>query len=242
MLHKTRGIVLHQTNYNDKYAIVRVFTEEFGTVSYLAPKNKGRKTKTPRSFFYPLAVLEMEVEHYNLRDIHLIKEVKPHLMQASLLSNPVKSTICIFLSEFLGKVIREVQAEKLLFAYLLHSLEVLDLSERDYANFHLVFMTRLSQFLGFYPDVNSYERGMLFDMQNGTFALFAPNHAHFLDREESEAFSKLLRMNYENMRLFRFSRKDRHRIIQRILEYYQLHLSNFGEVKSLEVLQELFNR
>ncbi|MDR0799014.1 MAG: recombination protein O N-terminal domain-containing protein, partial [Dysgonamonadaceae bacterium] len=79
MLHKTRGIVLHRLNYNDTYSIVSVFTEEFGAMSYLAGKAKGKKTRVPQSLFHPLAVLDMEVEHLNLREIQRLKEVKVHL-------------------------------------------------------------------------------------------------------------------------------------------------------------------
>jgi DNA repair protein RecO (recombination protein O) len=47
-------------------------------------------------------------------------------------------------------------------------------------------------------------------------------------------------MNYENMQRFRFSGNQRKDIINRILEYYRLHLTNFPEIKSLDVLHEVF--
>jgi DNA repair protein RecO (recombination protein O) len=47
-------------------------------------------------------------------------------------------------------------------------------------------------------------------------------------------------MTYENMALFRFSGNERQAIIYRILEYYRLHLADFPEIKSLEVLHAVF--
>ena len=44
-----------------------------------------------------------------------------------------------------------------LFAYLIHSIRWLDECEnRSFANFHLVFLMRLSRFLGLYPNVDDY--------------------------------------------------------------------------------------
>jgi DNA repair protein RecO (recombination protein O) len=240
MLHKTRGIVLYNLSYSDTYSIASVFTEEFGPVSYLVAKSKGKKSGIAKSLFHPLAVLDMEVDHHNLRDIQRLREVKVHLSVFSLLNDPVKAAISLFLAEFISKVIKEVAPDKRLFDYMLQSIRILDLSDREYANFHLAFMIRLSQFLGFSPDSSGYRKGMFFDMQNGIFVLQKPFHNHFLNPDESEVFSVLLRMNYENMSTFRFSRNERHTILQRMIEYYRLHLIHFPDIKSLEILHEVF--
>ncbi|MDR2056834.1 MAG: DNA repair protein RecO [Dysgonamonadaceae bacterium] len=240
MLHKTRGIFLYNSKYSDTYSIVHIFTEEFGRASYLLANAKRKKTRIPLSVFYPLSVLDMEVEHRNFQDIQRLKEVKIHLPVFSLLNDPAKSAIAIFLAEFIGKVVKEIESNRHLFDFILHSIQILDLSEKNYANFHLVFMIRLSPFLGFSPDASGYKKGMFFDMQNGVFTLYKPSHIHFLNPDESESFSLLLRMNYENMILFRFSRHERKNIIYRILEYYRLHLTNFSDLKSLEILHEIF--
>jgi DNA repair protein RecO (recombination protein O) len=50
-----------------------------------------------------------------------------------------------------------------------------------------------------------------------------------------------MRMNYRNMGKFSFSHTDRVKILVRIIEYYQIHLGNFGTLRSLEVLQEVFS-
>ena len=153
----------------------------------------------------------------------------------------MKSALGIFLAELISKVIREEQTNRLLFDFLLQSLQVLDLTDTSPANFHLVFMIRLSRLLGFYPDATDYQKGMYFDMRNGTFTRYQPMHIQFLSPNESAVFHNLLRMSYENMSAFRFSGRERQTIIQRILEYYRLHLSDFPEIKSLEVLHDVFS-
>jgi len=239
MLHKTRGIVLHSIPYDDRYAITLIYTEEFGRVSYLTSLSK-KKASVPRSMLHPLAVLDLEVEHKNLRDIQRIKEVKIHIPLISLLTDPVKSALGIFLAELVSKVIREEQTNRPLFDFLLQSIHILELSSNSPANFHLVFMIRLCRFLGFHPDSTGYKKGMFFDMRNGTFSLYKPAHIHFLSPDESAVFVNLLRMSYETMSVFRFTGRERQVIIRRILDYYRLHLSNFPEIKSLEVLRDVF--
>jgi len=241
MLYKTRGIVLNSLAYNDTYAITLIYTEEFGRVSYLTTQSKSRKSKAPRALFHPLAILDLEVEHQNLRDIQRIKEMKIHIPLIALLTDPVKSALCIFLAELIGKVIREEQTNRALFDFLLQSVQVLELTNVSPANFHLVFMIRLSRLLGFYPNSSEYQRGMYFDMRNGTFTRNRPAHIHFLPPDESAVFYNLLRMSYENMSAFLFSARERQAVIRRILEYYKLHLSDFPEIKSLEVLHDVFS-
>jgi DNA repair protein RecO (recombination protein O) len=240
MLHKTKAIVLYNVNYSDIYTIVHVFTESFGPVSYLTAKTKGKTTRVPRSLFHPLSVVELEVEHQNLREIQRLKEARLSFPLPSIQSNPVKSTICIFLAELIGKVASDRQSDQRLFDFVLQSIRILEVMEKDYANFHLVFMVGLSRFLGFYPDSGGYRPGMYFDLQNGVFVAYKPASVQFLNPDESRVFFNLLRMNYENMALFAFSRHERKDIIYRILEYYRIHLNRLPEIKSLEILHEVF--
>jgi len=241
MLHKTRGIVLHSIPYNDKYAITLIYTEEFGRVPYTTSQSRSRRSRVPRSLFHTLAVLDLEVEHQNLRDIQRIKEIKIHIPLVSILTDPVKSAMGIFIAELISKVIREEQTNRLLFDFLFQSVQVLELTNVSPANFHLVFMIRFSSFLGFYPDSGSYQKGTYFDMRNGVFTVNKPAHVDFLLPDDSAVFYNLLRMSYENMSLFKFSGRERQAIIHRILEYYRLHLSDFPEIKSLEVLHDVFS-
>ena len=78
-------------------------------------------------------------------------------------------------------------------------------------------------------------------MQNGVIVDRVPMHRHYLTREESLFFARLLKISFENMSLYSFSRQDRVGVINRIVEYYRLHLPEFPEIKSLSVMQSLFD-
>ena len=128
-----------------------------------------------------------------------------------------------------------------LFEYLFESIQLLELSDKGVANFHLVFLLRLLHYLGIYPNVESYVAGSCFDMLNGVFVDRIPMHRHYLNRQESVVLARLLKISFENMSLYSFSRQDRVSVINRILEYYRLHLPDFPEIKSLSVMQSLFD-
>lgn len=240
MLYKTKGLVLNTINYNDKYVLAQIFTESFGRVTYMVSKARGKSSKVPKSLFSPLAILDLEVEHQASREIQRIREARADMYLYGISADLGKTSMAFFLSEFLSRVLRDTNDSQLLFNYLEQSVQVLEMTDESISNFHLVFMLKLSHFMGFYPNLEEYRENNLFDMINGEFVNYQPLHKHFLNRYDSKALSMLARISYENMHRFVFSRQDRINIINKILEYYRLHLYDFPELKSLDVLHELF--
>jgi DNA repair protein RecO (recombination protein O) len=213
----------------------------FGRTSYLVARQRKRKIMVSYALFMPLSVVEMEVEHLKTRDIQRVKETKVCYSLSSIPSHPVKNTIALFLAEVLYRIVRTKEADPKLFDYLTHSIRYLEILEQGIANFHLVFLIYLTRYLGVFPNAESYVPGVYFDMLNGIFTPQPPDHPHYLTKEESVIFSRLLRLTYENMALHSFSRKERTTIIHYILEYYRLHFSDLPEIKSLAVMQSLFD-
>jgi DNA repair protein RecO (recombination protein O) len=243
MLHKTKGIVLHSLSYNDRYRIVHIYTELFGRIAYLVSRPKGRRTPTSSAalLFQPFAVLELEVEHQNTRELQRIREVRPSPPLCSIPFDPIKTPVALFLAEFLHNVLKDIQANRPLFEFVSQSIAVFDLLSDGIANYHLVFMIKLSRFLGFYPNDEGYRAGMFFDMRHGVFVDSRPIHSAHLSAADSQIFLLLLRMNYRNMHAYSFSRHDRINIIHRIVDYYKLHFGSPIELKSLDVLQTIFD-
>ena len=240
MLLKTKGLVLNTINYNDKYNLVPIFTESYGPVTYMVSKAKTRGNKVPKSLFSPLAVLDMEVEHQPSRDIQRIREASPYTHLNGIAADMGKTAMAFFISEFLSRVLKESGENKYLFDYLYQSVSILDMSDRSIANYHLVFMLKLTNFMGFYPNLEEYGTNDYFDMINGEFVAHQPMHRHFLGRGDSLALARLARITFENMHRFAFSRNERVNIINKMLDYYRLHLYDFPVLKSLDVLHELF--
>jgi DNA repair protein RecO (recombination protein O) len=218
-----------------------MYTEGFGRVPYLISSTHGKRAKVARALLLPLSILDMEVEHLDNRDMQRIKEAKSDYPFTQLQCHPVKNAIALFLSETLYRVIQERESNLLLFNYLYRSIKWLEIADAGIANFHLTFLFQLSFYLGIRPDGKSYKPGCFFDLLNGVFTDSMPEHKHYLNREESIVFERLLRINYENMAVYSFTGQERTNIIRHIIQYYRLHLSDFPEIKSLSVMQSLFN-
>lgn len=240
MLLKTKGLVLNAINYNDKYLLVPIFTESYGRVTYMVSKAKSKSSKVPKSLFSPLALLDMEVIHQSSRDIQRILEARPLMHHYSISCDMVKTSMAFFISEFLSRILRDTTDNNYLFDFLFQSVQILEMTDRSIANYHLVFILKLSNFLGFYPNLEDYRENAIFDMINGEFVIKQPLHNHYLNSYDSLALSRLSRITYENMHHFIFSRQERVTIINKMLDYYRLHVTDFPALKSLDVLHELF--
>jgi DNA repair protein RecO (recombination protein O) len=218
-----------------------MYTDIFGRSSYLVLNTHGKRSKVSRALLQPLSILEMEVEHLNNRDIQRIKEAKTACTFTQLQCNPYKNAIALFLSEVLYRIIHEKEANQPLFDYLYRSIQWLDITEDGIGNFHLTFLFQLSTYLGIRPNGKTFKNGCFFDLLNGIFTESIPEHNHYLNREESIVFERLLRINFENMALYSFTRQERTNILRHIIQYYKLHLSDFPEIKSLVIMQSLFD-
>ncbi len=242
MLQKNTGIVLHVLKYNDNTNIVDIYTEQSGRASYLIPASRSKKSSAKPVLFQPLAIIEFEANVRPGTNLCRIKEAKPVYLFQTIPYEPYKSAIALFLAEFLYKAVREETENKPLFAYLQHSIIWLDTCTNNFSNFHLVFLMRLSRFLGLYPNLEDYSKGDYFDLLNACFTPLKPLvHTHYIQGVEAWQLTRLMRMNYETMHLFGMSRTERTRCLEIMSDYYQLHIPGFRELKSLGVLQELFD-
>lgn len=242
MFQKTIGIVLHTLKYNDASNVVEVYTREGGRTSFIVSVPRSRKSGMRLALFQPLAMIELEADFKPNVHLHRIREVKSAYPFRSLPFHPYKSSIAMFLAEFLYRALKEEAPNGPLFAYLQHSILWLDACEdRSFANFHLVFLMRLSRFLGLYPNLDDYGEGDYFDMVNASFSPVVPSSGVYLKPDEASRIHLLMRMNYDTMHLFGMSRAERGRCLAVINDYYRLHLPDFPVLKSLDVLKELFD-
>jgi DNA repair protein RecO (recombination protein O) len=218
-----------------------MYTKDFGRVSYRIPIAHGKRAKVARALLLPLSILDMEVEHLNNKDIQRIKEATSECPFTQIHGHPVKNAIALFLSEILYRILQEPECNPSLFDYLCRSIKWLEIADAGIANFHLAFLFQLSFYLGIRPDGKTYKTGYFFDLPNGIFTDHIPDHNHYLNKEESVVFERLLRINYENMAVYSFTGQERTNIIRHIIQYFRLHLSDFSEIKSFAVMQCLFS-
>lgn len=243
MLEKVHGIVLRTVKYGDSSIIVDLFTKGHGRMSLMASASRSRRAVRTVSLWQPLSMVEFTTDIRTSVSSRLPRptDAYTYYNYIDVPYSPVKSSLALFLAEFLAAALREEKENHTLYLFLENSLQWLDTCDQpsSLANFHLVFLIRLSLFMGIMPNCESPQP--FFDLLAGSYSSTEPSHSHYLKGDEAHMMPLLLRMNYSTMHLFRFSRTERKRILDILSEYYRLHIPSFPELKSLDVLHELFD-
>lgn len=240
MLEKTEALVLHVLKYGESKVVVDMFTRRYGRLSFLVPVPKSSHGRFKKQYFQPLTLLYIELDVRPQVQLQKLHDVSLLLPLPSLLSDPSKLAIALFVSEFLYHALRDEQQNESLFDYVRSCIEWLNGQSHDFANFHLVFLMHLSRFLGFYPNLADYQENDFFDLRAAVFCSNAPLHRDFLTPPDAARIQLLMRMDFATMHLFRLNRVDRNRILEVLTLYYRLHIPSFPELRSTAVLKELF--
>lgn len=240
MLEKTLAIVLHQIKYSDSGIIVHLYTRKFGRQSALIKGMRRKKSGKHSIMFQPMFILDVEMYQKPEREIHMLKEFDLAFVPADIHSNVMKSTVCLFLGEVLSSILREESPHEEMFDYIADSITWFDSAASDYANFHINFLSGLSRYLGFMPDIPDEREKVYFDMRNGKFSISPPVHNDYASQEISSALVNFFDIPHADSGKIILTGKQRNDLLDTIIHYYSLHLPSLKKINSLEVLKEVF--
>lgn len=241
MVEVFEGIVLRTLKYSDSLLIADVYTRQKGRMSFLVPVTHSKRGRVRSVLFQPLSMLSLTVSYKNGRQLQRVNDAQPYNMYSSIPFNVVKSAIAIYLSEMLVYTLREEEPDESLFAFLNRSFSLFDELESGYADFHIVFLSQLLRHIGIYPNLDNYSHGCYFDLVQGCAVREHPMHANFLKPDDAAGFVSLVRVEYENMHSLSLNRKLRGNYLAILNLYYRLHIPDFPQIKSMDVLKELFD-
>ncbi len=240
MFIHTKAFFLHRTPYNDKYSIVHLYTLERGRIGVLFPNKKSRR-KRGASVLSPLCEVELLLELKPRRDLAYIKEMKVLNPNHSIQLQANKCSQAIFISELLYRTLTLAEADEELYDFLSYSFNLLNRLEKGIANFYLCFSYQLLEYFAVSPllefNTNSMIKQEWFDMANGIFTTNPLISDYILDLEETKHLKLFVRMNYQNLAFFKYNKAQRGRILDRLMQYYQLHLPNFKPLQSITILR-----
>lgn len=239
---KTLGVVLSTIPYNDRTQFVHIYTQTIGKITCRVKATPRSRRTSGRNYFSPLTLLDMVIDKHGEGDLYDIAEAtlvsSPYLMPS--LSDPGKTAQSIYMAELLDKTIREVEANDRLWHFVEQSIEALPIVEEGAANFHLLFTTRLCYLLGFTVDISQYREGMQFDIREGIFTDRPIGHPNYLTPLSAAWLYKLLNTPFGSIGSLQLSREQRNSLLDMMLTFLRIHLPDAGELKSVEVLKELF--
>jgi DNA repair protein RecO (recombination protein O) len=245
MTHKTKGIVLKTVKYGETSIITTVYTELFGVQSYIVKgvRKSSKKSSGKAIYFQPAAILDMVVYHNEFKNLNFIKEYEWGYLYNYVLFDVVKNTVAMYVVEMLQHSLKQPEANPELFYMVEDTLKQLDKGSATLTtNLPLYFSLHLSGELGFRIQGEYNGETPYLDLQEGQFITGKPTHTYFLERELAEATSQLLSINfYNDLENIRFNRSVRSQLIKAYQNYIAIHVTDFGEIKTLPILQEIFS-
>jgi DNA repair protein RecO (recombination protein O) len=221
VLFKTSGVVFRLTKYGETSVIVNIFTSQFGLQSYIVNGVRSKSGKGRIALYQPLTLLDLVVYHKETGGIMRIKEVKCLYPYQNINTDVRKTTIALFIEELVTKSIKEEAQSEELCDFLIRSLMQLDTTDKP-GNFHLLFLVKLSRYLGFQPQSAAEVLG-----------------GRVMDYDEEDALNRILAAGYDSD--IPITNQQRRNILEALLRFYSMHVENFGQMKSLSVLREILN-
>lgn len=220
MIIKTRGIVLSYSKYKDTSIIVRILTEDHGLHSFIVNNIRSARSKRSIGVFQPFSLLEVLSYWKDTSSIHRLSDVKIiqplHRIQADIR----KATLSLFLSEILLKIFHHEQTEQqATFAFVMDSILALEHMTEGVENFHLQFLLKLANYLGF-----GFEQAYQ----------IAPKEVR------DEPVIEMLQKEEYGIKV-NIGGNQRFSILDSLLRFYQTQMEYISGIKSLKVLHQVFH-
>lgn len=217
MLLQTQGIVLRQIRYRERSLIIDLFTEQKGLCSCIINGVRSSHPKFPPALFQIMMPLDVILYYRDTGPVLRIKEVKSTHIYQALPYQPVLSAIGQFMNEVIRHVVHPHIPQEGLFHFYREYLLHLDSSPPDVQSIPIHFLVDCAQRLGIGSDL---------DIMLQQMAL--KDHSLKISNIHTDTHTLL-------------NGRDRLEVIRSLLKYFELHISGFRPVQSLDILHTLLH-
>ena len=233
MKYKSRAIALSYLKQGESSIIAKIFTEEKGLQSFIIKGVRAKKAKKKLGLFQPLQLLSINATHLPKNSLQYISEIALENTQISDGIHMKKNFLSIFIAEVVSKVLLETEKDKALFKFIWELKIDLNSLEKINPNFPLIFLIRLSEYLGFSPSKEEVN-GVYFNMELGQFT----NNQHRLDYHVEKENSNYLRELLENKDI-NIPYQNRNEILLHLIQYYKLQHHELKNMTSHLIIESL---
>lgn len=238
MISSTNGIVISCINYSETSIICKIYTEHFGIQSYIVKGARRKNSKLKKNLFSSLNVLNLIANHNNKDGLVNLRDASTVYNLNNIYTNLQKMCIVQYISELLHKVlITSSTPDEQLFQFLKTEIQNINETEDALSMTPIVFSMKLTHFLGIFPMLNFGANNKFFNIQEGRFVGSTSDSTMCVDAVESDIFYNLLK-NLDNQD-YKLSKSNRNIMLELIQKYFKVHISGFGEMKSIPILSEV---
>lgn len=247
LLLNTQGIVLHTVNYSETSVVARIFTRQLGSRSYLVKGVNATRSRTKRNLLQPLSYLDLTVYDNHRQQLQYIKEMQPARQLTNCATDSAKTSVMFFMNEVLYKTLRSEEPNPQLFDYVVQQMEQLDGTCGPIGNLPILFLLRLSHYLGIEPLDNHSLHEPRFNIKEGRFlappsGCVAPQELiYYVDATTSLHLHYFCDAARHDQPCPILPAAERRPLTDLLLAYYQFHLPEFKNFKSIEVLHQVLS-
>ena len=232
-----QGIILKTSPYSETQKIIRIYTKEKGYLSMISPSVVfKRKTKT----VHLLQISEIEFFENEKSDLHKLRQISPIINLPELYFDIFKMNILLLWGEILNLILKNEGKNEELFDYLTHSIEYLNSTHNDIGNFNLYFLYRLAGFIGFRINTSSWQENYVFNINDGSFYPSDPATPYISGPNTAKIIYQLCTCPLAEIKAIPLNRQSRNILLDVILLFYSIHLSINFNIKSIQVIREVF--
>lgn len=233
-----RAIILKQTYYTDAQKIIRVYSRDKGYLSFITPSIIFKRKNNP---IHLLQISEIEYSRNEKGELHKLRSISPQVNLPHLYFDIFKMNIILLWGEILDLILRHEEKNDNLFDFITQSIEYLNTTREDVANFNLFFLYRLAGFIGFHIDTTTWQEGYVFDTANGTFHTAQENTPYLSGPNTAMVIYRLCTCTLDELKNIPLNRQSRNILLDIILMFYSLHLNTNFNIKSIQVIREIFS-
>ena len=188
--------------------------------AYIVNGVRTKSAKSKIALYQPLTLVDMVVYYREQAHLNRIKEIKCFHPYQTLYQDVRKSTVSMFINEIMNKTVKEESHAQELCDFLVESLIALDNLSTGVENFHLIFLLKLSRFLGFGAhNVNEVVGGRPAEIETEMMVALLIDS----DYEANVIMTNVLRR----------------KVLELLLLFYADHVDSLGEVRSVQVLRDV---
>lgn len=239
MLVKTRAIVLKTMKYSETSLILDVYTQEKGLRSCIV--NGVRKSKSKTASLYQIGqILDLVMYDKQSSGLKRIKEASAAYMYSELSFDVVKANLGMFVIDLSRNSIKEEEVNSDLYSFIENWLIYIDKTQEKLSLIPLKFILDLTSFLGFPPLDNYTEKENCFDLEGGKYVYENTVGNYILNHQMSQHLRNIHNMDIEDVQNYKLHKIERAALMDKLILFYKLHLEGFRDLKSLEILKEIF--
>lgn len=233
------GIYLNHTNYGDTSIILKLYTLQYGTTSFIVKGIKRKKGGV--AALQPFHFLELVSNFKPDKELNFGNQVKLSKPSYSLTSDVRKSTVALFLTEVLNKTLKEAAPGEEKYEIIASLIDYYDHAEFS-SIFHHYFIIKLINLLGLFPNFGYNKSIDLLNIRKGQFEYTPQPDSNYFSIETSNAFKLISGTNFDELNSLNIDKKTKKQLLSDLVNYLEIQTEiGRGSVRSYKILEAVFS-